>query len=116
MGESFADIHYGESLGVQKAKANARRVRRRSQRQSWIRYMSSHSLRQRPVHNYGKKVKAANGIYPIFLPYFTNLELCLFLPQKKLLTFWVKLFRVYPVPPLIILVFSKLRGVQNVPR
>ncbi|GFU28296.1 hypothetical protein TNCV_99701 [Trichonephila clavipes] len=33
--------HYGESLGIQKGKGNARRVMRRSQRQSWIRYVSS---------------------------------------------------------------------------
>ncbi|GFW51977.1 probable RNA-directed DNA polymerase from transposon X-element [Trichonephila clavipes] len=40
-------------LAFKKAKANARRVRRRSQRQSWIRYVSS---LQRSVNNYGKRV------------------------------------------------------------
>ncbi|GFU95720.1 uncharacterized protein TNCV_4889091 [Trichonephila clavipes] len=41
MGNLSQISHYGESLGVQKAKANARRVRHRSQTQSWIRYVSS---------------------------------------------------------------------------
>ncbi|GFX23652.1 probable RNA-directed DNA polymerase from transposon X-element [Trichonephila clavipes] len=52
-------------LAFKKAKANARRVRRQSQRQSWIRYVfsltSSTSSKQ-----LWKKVKAANGIYREF--------------------------------------------------
>ncbi|GFX20032.1 probable RNA-directed DNA polymerase from transposon X-element [Trichonephila clavipes] len=52
-------------LAFKKAKANARRVRRQSQRQSWIRYVSlltsSTSGKQ-----LWKKVKAANGMYREF--------------------------------------------------
>ncbi|GFU34182.1 putative RNA-directed DNA polymerase from transposon X-element [Trichonephila clavipes] len=52
-------------LAFKKAKANARRVRRRSQRQSWIRYVSSltSSTSSKQLR---KKVKAANGIYREF--------------------------------------------------
>ncbi|GFV98608.1 putative RNA-directed DNA polymerase from transposon X-element [Trichonephila clavipes] len=102
-------------LAFKKAKANARRVRRRSQRQSWIRYVSSLTSSTSSKQLW-KKVKAANGIYREFSFPILQTSNSVFSSQKKLLTFWVKLFRVYPVQPLIILVFSKLRGVQNVPR
>ncbi|GFX57060.1 probable RNA-directed DNA polymerase from transposon X-element [Trichonephila clavipes] len=46
-------------------KANARRVRRRSQRQSWIRYVSSLTSSTSSKQLW-KKVKAANGIYREF--------------------------------------------------
>ncbi|GFU38111.1 putative RNA-directed DNA polymerase from transposon X-element [Trichonephila clavipes] len=65
MGNLSQISHYGESLGVQKAKANARRVRRRSQRQSWIRYVSSLTSSTSSKQLW-KKVKAANGMYREF--------------------------------------------------
>ncbi|GFU62247.1 putative RNA-directed DNA polymerase from transposon X-element [Trichonephila clavipes] len=52
-------------LAFKKAKANARRVRRRSQRQSWIRYVSSLTSSTSSKHIW-KKVKAANGMYREF--------------------------------------------------
>ncbi|GFW60413.1 RNase H domain-containing protein [Trichonephila clavipes] len=52
-------------LAFEKAKANARRVRRRSQRQSWIRYVSSLTSSTSSKQLW-KKVKAANGIYREF--------------------------------------------------
>ncbi|GFW15706.1 probable RNA-directed DNA polymerase from transposon X-element [Trichonephila clavipes] len=52
-------------LAFKKAKANARRVRRRSQRQSWIRYVSSLTSTTSSKQLW-KKVKAANGIYREF--------------------------------------------------
>ncbi|GFW51840.1 putative RNA-directed DNA polymerase from transposon X-element [Trichonephila clavipes] len=52
-------------LAFKKAKANARRVRRRSQRQSWIRYVSSLTSSTSSKQLW-KKVKAANGIYREF--------------------------------------------------
>ncbi|GFT73779.1 putative RNA-directed DNA polymerase from transposon X-element [Trichonephila clavipes] len=102
-------------LAFKKAKANARRVRRRSQRQSWIRYVSSLTSSTSSKQLW-KKVKAANGIYREFSFPILQTSNSLFFPQSKLPIFLVKLFRVYRVQPLIILVFSKLRGVQNVPR
>ncbi|GFX39904.1 putative RNA-directed DNA polymerase from transposon X-element [Trichonephila clavipes] len=48
-------------LAFKKAKANARRVRRQSQRQSWIRYVSSLTSSTSSKQLW-KKVKAANGI------------------------------------------------------
>ncbi|GFW24991.1 putative RNA-directed DNA polymerase from transposon X-element [Trichonephila clavipes] len=103
-------------LAFKKAKANPRRVRRQSQRQSWIRYVSSLTSSTSSKQLW-KKVKAANGIYREFsFPIFYKPRTLSFLPQSKLPTFWVKLFRVYRVQPLIILVFSKLKGKQNVSR
>ncbi|GFU54015.1 probable RNA-directed DNA polymerase from transposon X-element [Trichonephila clavipes] len=52
-------------LAFKKAKANARRVRRRSQRQSWIRYVSSLTSSTSSKQLW-KKVKAANGVYREF--------------------------------------------------
>ncbi|GFW24907.1 probable RNA-directed DNA polymerase from transposon X-element [Trichonephila clavipes] len=52
-------------FAFKKAKANARRVRRRSQRQSWIRYVSSLTSSTSSKQLW-KKVKAANGIYREF--------------------------------------------------
>ncbi|GFT35330.1 putative RNA-directed DNA polymerase from transposon X-element [Trichonephila clavipes] len=52
-------------LTFKKAKANARRVRRQSQRQSWIRYVSSLTSSTSSKQLW-KKVKAANGIYREF--------------------------------------------------
>ncbi|GFT51594.1 RNase H domain-containing protein [Trichonephila clavipes] len=52
-------------LAFKKAKANARRVRRRSPRQSWIRYVSSLTSSTSSKQLW-KKVKAANGIYREF--------------------------------------------------
>ncbi|GFT53848.1 putative RNA-directed DNA polymerase from transposon X-element [Trichonephila clavipes] len=52
-------------LAFKKAKANARRVRRRSQRQSWIRYVSSLTSSTSSKQLW-KKVKAANGMYREF--------------------------------------------------
>ncbi|GFW95396.1 putative RNA-directed DNA polymerase from transposon X-element [Trichonephila clavipes] len=52
-------------LAFKKAKANARRVRRRSQRQSWIRYVSSLTSSTSSKQLW-KKVKATNGIYREF--------------------------------------------------
>ncbi|GFU94144.1 putative RNA-directed DNA polymerase from transposon X-element [Trichonephila clavipes] len=52
-------------LAFKKAKANARRVRRQSQRQSWIRYVSSLTSSTSSKQLW-KKVKAANGIYREF--------------------------------------------------
>ncbi|GFU47421.1 putative RNA-directed DNA polymerase from transposon X-element [Trichonephila clavipes] len=52
-------------LAFKKAKANARRVRRRSQRQSWIRYVSSLTSSTSSKQLW-KKVKAGNGIYREF--------------------------------------------------
>ncbi|GFW32815.1 probable RNA-directed DNA polymerase from transposon BS [Trichonephila clavipes] len=52
-------------LAFKKAKANARRVRRRSQRQSWIRYVSSLTSSTSSKQLW-KKVKAANGIHREF--------------------------------------------------
>ncbi|GFX80396.1 putative RNA-directed DNA polymerase from transposon X-element [Trichonephila clavipes] len=49
-------------LAFKKAKRNARRVRRQSQRQSWIRYVSSLTSSTSSKQLW-KKVKAANGIY-----------------------------------------------------
>ncbi|GFW57260.1 putative RNA-directed DNA polymerase from transposon X-element [Trichonephila clavipes] len=52
-------------LAFKKAKANARRVRRQSQRQSWIRYVSSLTSSTSSKQLW-RKVKAANGIYREF--------------------------------------------------
>ncbi|GFV70826.1 probable RNA-directed DNA polymerase from transposon X-element [Trichonephila clavipes] len=52
-------------LAFKKAKANARRVRHRSQRQSWIRYVSSLTSSTSSKQLW-KKVKAANGMYREF--------------------------------------------------
>ncbi|GFX95438.1 putative RNA-directed DNA polymerase from transposon X-element [Trichonephila clavipes] len=52
-------------LAFKKAKANARRVRRQSQRQSWIRYVSSLTSSTSSKQLW-KKIKAANGIYREF--------------------------------------------------
>ncbi|GFU37160.1 putative RNA-directed DNA polymerase from transposon X-element [Trichonephila clavipes] len=52
-------------LAFKKAKANASRVRRQSQRQSWIRYVSSLTSSTSSKQLW-KKVKAANGIYREF--------------------------------------------------
>ncbi|GFT99247.1 transposable element Tcb2 transposase [Trichonephila clavipes] len=52
-------------LAFKKAKADARRVRRQSQRQSWIRYVSSLTSLTSSKQLW-KKVKAANGIYREF--------------------------------------------------
>ncbi|GFV86009.1 putative RNA-directed DNA polymerase from transposon BS [Trichonephila clavipes] len=52
-------------LAFKKAKANARRVRRQSQRQSWIRYVSSLTSSTSSKQLW-KKVKAANGIHREF--------------------------------------------------
>ncbi|GFW37460.1 putative RNA-directed DNA polymerase from transposon X-element [Trichonephila clavipes] len=52
-------------LAFKKAKSNARRVRRQSQRQSWIRYVSSLTSSTSSKQLW-KKVKAANGIYREF--------------------------------------------------
>ncbi|GFV81459.1 putative RNA-directed DNA polymerase from transposon X-element [Trichonephila clavipes] len=52
-------------LAFKKAKANARRVRRQSQRQSWIRYVSSLTSSTSSKQLW-KKVKDANGIYREF--------------------------------------------------
>ncbi|GFU51793.1 putative RNA-directed DNA polymerase from transposon BS [Trichonephila clavipes] len=52
-------------LAFKKAKANARRVRRQSQRQSWIRYVSSLTSSTSSKQLW-KKVKAANGMYREF--------------------------------------------------
>ncbi|GFX54006.1 putative RNA-directed DNA polymerase from transposon X-element [Trichonephila clavipes] len=52
-------------LAFKKAKANARRVRRWSPRQSWIRYVSSLTSSTSSKQLW-KKVKAANGIYREF--------------------------------------------------
>ncbi|GFY04192.1 RNase H domain-containing protein [Trichonephila clavipes] len=52
-------------LAFKKAKANARRVRRRSQRQSWIRHVSSLTSSTSSKQSW-KKVKAANGMYREF--------------------------------------------------
>ncbi|GFY13641.1 probable RNA-directed DNA polymerase from transposon X-element [Trichonephila clavipes] len=49
-------------LAFKKAKSNARRVRRRSQRQSWIRNVSSLTSSTSSKQLW-KKVKAANGMY-----------------------------------------------------
>ncbi|GFU05713.1 putative RNA-directed DNA polymerase from transposon X-element [Trichonephila clavipes] len=52
-------------LAFKRAKANARRLRRRSQRQSWIRYVSSLTSSTSSKQLW-KKVKAANGIHREF--------------------------------------------------
>ncbi|GFV17745.1 putative RNA-directed DNA polymerase from transposon X-element [Trichonephila clavipes] len=52
-------------LAFKKAKVKARRVRRQSQRQSWIRYVSSLTSSTSSKQLW-KKVKAANGIYREF--------------------------------------------------
>ncbi|GFU61971.1 putative RNA-directed DNA polymerase from transposon X-element [Trichonephila clavipes] len=52
-------------LAFKKAKTNARRVRRQSQRQSWIRYVSSLTSSTSSKQLW-KKVKAANWIYREF--------------------------------------------------
>ncbi|GFY12846.1 putative RNA-directed DNA polymerase from transposon X-element [Trichonephila clavipes] len=52
-------------LAFKKAKANARRVKRQSQKQSWIRYVSSLTSSTSSKQLW-KKVKAANGIYREF--------------------------------------------------
>ncbi|GFT64101.1 putative RNA-directed DNA polymerase from transposon X-element [Trichonephila clavipes] len=52
-------------LAFKKAKANAPRVRHRSQRQSWIRYVSTLTSSTSSKQLW-KKVKAANGIYREF--------------------------------------------------
>ncbi|GFV61772.1 RNase H domain-containing protein [Trichonephila clavipes] len=52
-------------LAFKKAKANARRVRHRNRRQSWIRYVSSLTSSTSSKQLW-KKVKAANGIYRKF--------------------------------------------------
>ncbi|GFY16306.1 putative RNA-directed DNA polymerase from transposon X-element [Trichonephila clavipes] len=102
-------------LAFKKAKANARRVRRRSQRQSWIRYVSSLTSSTSSKQLW-KKLRLQTGYIENFPSLFYKPRTLSFLPQSKLPTFWVKLFRVYRVQPLIILVFLKLKGKQNVPR
>ncbi|GFX71307.1 putative RNA-directed DNA polymerase from transposon X-element [Trichonephila clavipes] len=52
-------------LAFKKAKANARRVRRQSQRQSWIRYVSSFTSSTSSKQLW-RKVKAANRMYREF--------------------------------------------------
>ncbi|GFX13823.1 RNase H domain-containing protein [Trichonephila clavipes] len=100
-----------ENLSVfKKAKANARRERRRSRRQSWIRYVSS--LRQPPVNNYGKRLRLQTGYVGNFPSLFYKPRTVFSSPANIL----GETFRVYRVQPLINPVFSKLRGVQNVPR
>ncbi|GFT91496.1 putative RNA-directed DNA polymerase from transposon BS [Trichonephila clavipes] len=74
-------------LAFKKAKANARRVRRRSQRQSWIRYVSSLTSSTSSKQLW-KKVKAATGYIGNFPSLFYKPRTLSFLPQKKLLTFW----------------------------
>ncbi|GFV62522.1 putative RNA-directed DNA polymerase from transposon X-element [Trichonephila clavipes] len=115
-GESFADIRI-------------RRISWRSKRQKQMLAelgvrvkgnpgsdMCPHSLCQRPVNNYGERLRQQTGCIGNFPSLFYKPRTLSFLPQSKLSTFWVKLFRVYLVQPLIILIFSRLRGVQNVPR
>lgn len=58
-------------LAFKRAKAVARRTRRQSQRESWIRYTSSLTVRTPPKCVW-RKVKAANGLYQEFsLPVLT---------------------------------------------
>ncbi|GFT17220.1 putative RNA-directed DNA polymerase from transposon X-element [Trichonephila clavipes] len=103
-------------LAFKKAKENARRLRRRSQKQSWIRYVSSLTSSTSSKQLW-KKVKAANGIYREFsFPILQTSNSIFSFPVEIANTFWVKLFRVYRVQSLIILIFSKLKGKQNVPR
>ncbi|GBM35036.1 hypothetical protein AVEN_240388-1 [Araneus ventricosus] len=52
-------------IAFKRARASARRVRRRSQRESWIRFISSITS-STPSKLLWKKVKAANGIYEEF--------------------------------------------------
>ncbi|GFX14448.1 probable RNA-directed DNA polymerase from transposon X-element [Trichonephila clavipes] len=102
-------------LAFKKEKSNAPKVRRQNRRQSWVRYVSSLTSSTSSKQLW-RKVKAANGMYREFSFLFYKPRTLPFLPQSKLVTFWVKLFRVYLVQSLIILVFSRLRGVQNAPR
>ncbi|GFX05595.1 RNase H domain-containing protein [Trichonephila clavipes] len=102
-------------LAFKKAKANARRVRRQSQRQSWIRYVfsltSSTSSKQ-----LRKKVKAANGIYREFsFPVLQTLN-SVFSSPVEIANILGETFQSVSRQPLIILAFSKLRGKQNVPQ
>ncbi|GFX82755.1 RNase H domain-containing protein [Trichonephila clavipes] len=69
-------------LAFKKAKANARRVRRRSQRQSWIRYVSSLTSSTSSKQLW-KKVKAANGIYREFSFPILQTSDCLFFPRRN---------------------------------
>ncbi|GBN80570.1 hypothetical protein AVEN_108220-1 [Araneus ventricosus] len=52
-------------IAFKRARANARRIRRRSQRESWIRFLSSITSNTSSADIW-KKVKAANGIYKEF--------------------------------------------------
>ncbi|PRD34877.1 UNVERIFIED_CONTAM: hypothetical protein NCL1_13288 [Trichonephila clavipes] len=78
--------------------------------------MCPHSPRQRPVNNYGERLRQQTVYIGNFPFLFYKPQTPSFLPQSKWLLFWVKLFRMYLVQPLIILVFSRFRGVQNVPQ
>ncbi|GFX53851.1 putative RNA-directed DNA polymerase from transposon X-element [Trichonephila clavipes] len=69
-------------LVIKKTKANARRVRRQSQRQSWIQYVSSLSSSTSSKQLW-KKVKDANGIYREFSFPILRTRTLSFLPQTK---------------------------------
>ncbi|GFU13066.1 reverse transcriptase domain-containing protein [Trichonephila clavipes] len=53
--------------------------------------MCPHSFRQRPVNNYGKKLRLQTGYIGNFPSLFYKPRTLSFLPQKKLLTFWQSL-------------------------
>ncbi|GFU45335.1 RNase H domain-containing protein [Trichonephila clavipes] len=103
-------------LAFKKAKANARRVRRRSQRQSWIRYVSSLTSSTSSKQLW-KKVKAANGIYRDFSFPILQTSNSVFSSPNEIANILGETFQsVSSAASYIILVFSKLRGKQNVPQ
>ncbi|GFW34275.1 putative RNA-directed DNA polymerase from transposon X-element [Trichonephila clavipes] len=115
-GESFCRYPTTKHLlAFKKTKANTRRVRRHSQRESWIRYVSSLTS-STSSKKLWKKVKAANGFYREFsFPILQTSDSVFSSPDEIANILWVKLFRMYPVQPLTILVFLRLSGVQKVP-
>ncbi|GFX78315.1 RNase H domain-containing protein [Trichonephila clavipes] len=73
-------------LAFKKAKANARRVRRQSQRKSWIRYVSSLTSSTSSKQLW-RKVKAEKVYIRNFPFLFYKPQTLSFLPQSKLLLF-----------------------------
>ncbi|GFU93327.1 RNase H domain-containing protein [Trichonephila clavipes] len=103
-------------LAFKKAKANARRVRRQSQRQSWIRYVSSLTSSTSSKQLW-KKVKAANGIHREFSFPILQTSDSVFSSPDEIANILDETFQsVSSTQPLIILVFSRLRGKQKVPQ
>ncbi|GBM52412.1 hypothetical protein AVEN_258176-1 [Araneus ventricosus] len=63
--EHFSQIPTDNLVAFKRARANAHRIRRRSQRESWTRFISSITYSTSSTQIW-KKIRAANGIYKEF--------------------------------------------------